>query len=114
MMKGVAVTISGVRVGMGVQTGNGCGGAPHVSQAARKSEQRRRKSAFFMNLLYSQVILRDKLDKRSFVVWEALTLIGDALRLIIVVTAVWVVFPSLESESYMSGKSNPAERPACP
>ena len=50
---GVAVTISGVRGGMAVQTGKGWGGAPKVSQAVRLIVMMSSRSKFFMILLYS-------------------------------------------------------------
>lgn len=53
MMSGVAVTIPGVADGIGVQTGNGWGGAPHVSQAARVNVRQTKMRILFINLLYS-------------------------------------------------------------
>lgn len=52
-INGVAVTTPGVRVGMGVHTGNGCGGAPHVSQAEIKiAHTSKGNTTFFIRLLY--------------------------------------------------------------
>lgn len=55
-INGVAVTTPGVRVGMGVHTGNGCGGAPHVSQAEIKiAHTSKGNTTFFIRLLYLPV-----------------------------------------------------------
>jgi hypothetical protein len=49
IMKGVAVTIAGVCVGTGVHTGNGWGGATHVSHAEITKKKGRSRRIFFMN-----------------------------------------------------------------
>jgi len=55
-INGVAVTTPGVRVGIGVHTGNGCGGAPHVSQAEIKiAHTSKVNKTFFIRLLYLPV-----------------------------------------------------------
>lgn len=59
----VAVTISGVRVGIAVQTGKGCGGAPKVSHAARLIAIMSSRRKFFMILLYP---LMEGLFPRSY------------------------------------------------
>jgi hypothetical protein len=60
MIRGVAVTMPGVCEGIGVQTGNGCGGAPHVSQPVRISVIATRSATFFMKLLYTHAVFRVK------------------------------------------------------
>lgn len=56
MIKGVAVTILGVFVETGVQTGKGCGGTPHVSQAEMKSAKNSMTRCSFMCLIIPPVI----------------------------------------------------------
>ncbi|KAA0253746.1 MAG: hypothetical protein DPW18_07440 [Chloroflexi bacterium] len=52
MMRGVAVTIPGVCDGTGVQTGKGCGGAPHVSHPASMKTRDIRMNVLLMRSLY--------------------------------------------------------------
>ena len=54
IMIGVGVTTPGVRVGIGVQTGNGCGWTLHVSQAASKKTQDKKINVFFIFSLYTR------------------------------------------------------------
>ena len=55
-MIGVAVRIFGVRVGIDVQTGNGCSESPHVSHAARIKTRTSKADNFFMIALYSCIL----------------------------------------------------------
>jgi hypothetical protein len=52
MISGVAVTMPGVHVGIGVQTGNGWGAAPHTSQAESVIVTSRRVKIFLIQRLY--------------------------------------------------------------
>lgn len=49
MMKGVAVTMLGVIVGMGVQTGKGWGGAPQVSHDVMNMTRKKSTEVFFIH-----------------------------------------------------------------
>jgi hypothetical protein len=54
-IRGVAVTMPGVRDGIGVHTGNGWGGTPQVSHAESKIERTRKEiGIFFILQLYLQ------------------------------------------------------------
>ncbi len=52
-MIGVAVTMLGVREGIGVQTGNGWGGIPQVSHAARIKINTSKTNTFFIVVICS-------------------------------------------------------------
>lgn len=52
MISGVAVTMLGVKDGIGVHTGNGWGGAPQVSQAARAKVNAKSIKYLIIKILY--------------------------------------------------------------
>jgi len=60
IIMGVAVIMPGVRDGMGVHTGNGCGETPHASHAVRKNIRIRKADVFFILLLYILNCLNQK------------------------------------------------------
>lgn len=53
MIIGVGVTTPGVRDGIGVHTGNGCGWTVHRSQEVSTKAQAKKMTAFFMASLYT-------------------------------------------------------------
>lgn len=53
MMNGVGVTMSGVKEGMGVQTGNDCGATPQTSHELINDVKKRKQISFFIHLLYT-------------------------------------------------------------
>jgi hypothetical protein len=56
-IKGVAVTRLGVREGIGVHTGNGCGGTPQVSHAESKNPiVNNMRVTFFISRLYLLIL----------------------------------------------------------
>lgn len=65
-ISGVAVTILGVCEGIGVHTGKGCGGEPHVSHAARMNESNSQEISFFIKALYSGEVVIQKRVRHLF------------------------------------------------